>query len=360
MLYCKKCGAPVGENDMFCTSCSTRLDSSSVVNKAGLSSIAAEKSEFSPDSLVTETDLTGCCIMDMRLTEKLFSLMGADYYRAVKANGEKCIPLMIRHIVFPGNTDRDCALLNNGGDSSDAGALAQRFTQTLARECASFSAACAAAGIPSLNYRTEVMFSPLYDVYHVFILMNHAVPLPLFLRNEEITVRDAIQIGAAISSQLLELEKKRFHYGAFSDLTVFVSGDNSGRRIFLDCRMAVCYQSFLPMCSYMSYFRQYVSPRRRNYEVYSLGTILYRFLCKGRHPYLRNRGVITADKFMEAERLRSMMAEPCPPDHLQNTLGTVIHDAISNSAHELTLSEFSRILANSFNYVQAGELNKII
>lgn len=360
MLYCKKCGAVVGENDMFCTSCSARLDSSSVVNKSGLRQIAAERQEFSADAATSETDLTGFSVMGMRLTDKLFSLMGSDYYRAVNANGEECIPLMMRHIIFPSAVDCDCAMLNNGADPSAAGALSRQFTEMLSKECLSFSAACASAGVPSINYRCEVMYSELNTIYHIFILMNDAVPLPLYLRKEQLTVRDALMMGGSISEELIRLDKNNVHYGAFSDCMIFVSGTGNQRKIYLDCRLSMCYDRFLPMSSYMSYFRQYFSPRRRNYEVYSLGMLLYRMLSQFRHPYINHRGITTSAEFLQAERLRGSMAEPYPPDCLQNTVGTVIRDAISTSQHELTMSEFSRVLINSLNYVQAGELNRTI
>lgn len=369
MLYCKNCGAPVGENDRFCISCSSRLSSSTVVTKAGLSRIAAESTEFSADA-ISEPDLTGCSVMGMRLTEKLFSFMGADHYRAVKDNGEECIPLMVRHITFPGSIDRDCAMLNNFADPAAAGSLCKAFTEAVAREEVSFSVACATAGVPALNYRTEVHYSELYDVYHIFMLMKYAVPLPLFARQQQLTVRDALEFGAVISDMILKLEKSQLRYGPFSDCMVYVSGGQAAekapaqdrpaysRTFYLDCRFARCYEKFLPMSSYMSYFRQYVSPKRGYYEVYSLAMVLYRLLSGFRHPYIRHRGTVSAEEFMQAEKLRVMMTEPVPADCLQNTIGAVIKDAISRSSHEVSLSELNRILVNSINYVQSAELNR--
>ncbi len=368
MLYCKKCGAEVGASDIFCTSCSSRLNRSNVVTKSGLSGMAAEKSEFSADA-VAEPDLTGFNVMGMRLTEKLFFLMGADYYRAVKANGEECVPLMIRHMIFPDRTDRDCVMLNNLSCVSVADVLCKGFAEEISKETAAFACECAAAGVPSLNYRTEVQYSALFNVYHIFTLMNYAIPLPLFVRQEELSIRGALEIGAVISDSLMRLEKNHVHYGAFSDCMLFVSRtntkDNDGHSvtrhiIYPDCRLPKCYERFLPMCSYMSYFRQYLSPKRKNYEVYSLGMIVYRLLSGGRHPYVRHRGAASASELMQAEKLRMEMSEPAPLDCLQNTIGMVIGDVLSRSAHDITLNEFGRIIANSFNYVQAGDLNKKI
>lgn len=356
MLFCKNCGAPVGEKDMFCTSCSKRLTAESVINKAGLSSIAAEKSEFTPDA-VASTDLTGFCVMDMRLTEKLFSLMGADYYRAVKSNGEPCIPLMMRHIAFPSGTDFDCAALNNGADSSAANALSQQFTEILSRECKAFSAACAAAGVSVLCYRCKVMYSSLFNLYHIFILMDYAQPLPTYFRQNDFSLRNALEVCAELSEQFLKLEKSGFHYGPFSDCSVFFSPSG---KVYLDFRAALCYEQFCPLSAFVSYSRQYISPKQKNYEVYSLAVILYRLISGCRHPYINHRGTITAEELSRAERLRSMLSEPYPPDRAQNTLGMMIKNVLSVTPHELTLSEFGRVLRNSLNYMQAGELNQKI
>lgn len=360
MLFCRKCGAAVGENDMFCTSCSARLDENAVVSKTEKRRIAAESQFFNADAATSETDLTGFIVMGMRLTEKLFSLMGADYYQAVNANDEDCISLVVRHIMFPPAVERDCITLCSGISDDDSRMLAKQFADSFSKECLSFSALCAAAGIPSLNYRCEVMYSELNGIYHIFTLMNDAVPLPVYLRRERLAVRDALAICGTISGQLLELEKKGTHYGAFSDCMVYISGAGNIRKQFLDCRIPRCCGQYYPVSSYMSYYRQYCSPKRNNYEVYSLSMILYRLISCGRHPYVNHRGVIAPDELLSAERLRGSLAEPYPVDTLQNSIGTVIRDVLSVPQHEITLSELSRILINSINYINSNELNKEI
>lgn len=360
MLFCRKCGAVVGENDMFCTSCSARLDENAVVSKNEKRMIAAESQFFSADAATSETDLTGFIVMGMRLTGKLFSLMGADYYRAVSASGEECIPLVIRHLIFPSSVERDCMKLCSGISDDDSGMPAKQFADSFSRECLSFSALCAAAGIPSLNYRCEAMYSELNGIYHIFTLMNDAVPLPVYIRREKLTVRDALAICGTISGQLLELEKRGTHYGAFSDCMVYISGSGSKRKHYLDCRIPRCYGQYYPLGSYMSYYTQYCPPKKSNYEVYSLGMILYRLISRGRHPYMNHCGVAAPDELLNAERLRCTLAEPYPADILQNSIGTVIRDVLSVPQHEITLSELSRILINSINYISSNELNKEI
>lgn len=354
MLYCKNCGAQVGENDMFCTSCSARLNSGNTVSRACLSRMAAENADFSPDG-IADIDLTGSSVMNMRLTDKLFSFAGADHYRAVIASGEECVPLMVRHMIFPDRNDRDRLTLMNGSPDSFG-----RFAELFSKECKTFSAACAAAGIPSLNYRCDIQYSKLYDEYHIFTLMEQAVPLPLYLRQNKTTVRDALRICAEASSQLVKLNKGNISFGSFSDNMIFVGTADTEHKVYLDCRIPLCCSQAGVGSRPPGYYGRFVSPDGQALELYSLAMTLYMALSGSRSPYVSGGGPLSDEQLAQAEMRRMQAEEPFPPDRLENTVGITLCDIISCSPHNITLSEFSRILYNSLNYVNAAELNEII
>ncbi len=353
-LYCKKCGAEVGQDDMFCTSCNTRLNKpDSVISRVGISEMASGKSEFSADAAVTETDLTGFDVMGFRLTQKLFSLMGSDYYSCV--NEEGGVPVMMRHMTFPNRVDCDCAALNNGNDINTAKLRLKDCVAAIGKEIVMFASHCATTGVDSLNYRCETFYSELYDTYHIFVLMNYAVPLPIYYREKEIDMRNILEIGVNISDKLCRMEKYRSPYDAFSDTMIFIGENN---KVYLDCHIPAIYESFLPSSSLNSYHRQFVSPQGKNYETYSLGMVLYKLLSGYKNPYINHfNAKVSAKDYILAENSRLMMAEPIPLVNMQNTVGLVINEAITRSERELTLSEFNRILCNSFNYISANELN---
>lgn len=360
MLFCKKCGNRVEKSDTFCTSCMCRLDAEgAILDKREYSAVRASATvQFDAEAVVGESDISGFEVLEYMLTEKIASLCGSEYYKAVFKNAGERMDTVVRHIRFPQYTDRDVCAMMHRMDYGTVDKLAEQFASKIPQEVLSFQAQCVSAGVDSLNYTAKILHSEIYNCYHIFIMMKQVKPFISYVSQEKLTLRDVISIGIALSEQLLRLQRQGYSYGAFSDLSVFVDSDG---KPYLDCRIIKLYEEFFPYTSIVMYNKTFVSPMNKNFEAYSLAMLLYRLLSGFNSPYINPYiPQISNEELVQAEEKRMMAKQPILPEKARNMAGTKIVDAISSSDHSVTLEELHNVLENSFTYISAAELNEYI
>lgn len=360
MLFCKNCGNRVEKGDVFCTSCLSRLDvKGAVLDKRDYSAVKASATvAFDAEAVVGESDLSGFEVLEYMLTEKIASLCGSEYYKAVCKKGIGETNSVVRHIRFPQYMDRDVCAMMHRMDFSVADRLSEQFSKQVPEEVKTFRAQCSAIGVESINYTAKYLYSNIYNCYHIFIMMRECVPFVTYVRDQQLTLRDVISIGIKLSEQLLRLQRQGTPYGAFSDLAVFV---DSGGNFYLDCKTAGLYERFFPFSSIVFYNKTFVSPMNRDFEAYSLAMLLYRMLSGYNSPYINAYAPhISNEDLIQAEEKRMMAQPPILPEKARNMAGTKIIEALSSSSHAVTLEELHNVLESSFNYISTVELNEYI
>ncbi len=360
VLFCKKCMSKVEEGDTFCTNCLSRLDQEgAVLSKYEYSKFLGTMDvKFNADAVVGESNISGFEVMDCRLSEKIVSLCGSDYYRAVYKKAEEQKETVIRHIRFPQYMDRDVCALMHRIDYQETDRLCEQFSKQVPDEVMAFQARCVNAGIESINHSAISLYSELYNCYHIFIMMDECVPFVNYIQKEKLTLRDVISIGISLSEQLLRLQQQGTNYGSFSDLSIYIGKDG---KPCLDCKLLDLYERFYPFTSIAIYRRSFVSPMNANFEAYSLAMLLYKLLSGFNNPYINPYvSQISSEALIRAEEKRMMAEQPVLPEKAQNMAGKKIVDALCDSKHAVTLEELHNVLENSFNYISAGELNQFI
>lgn len=355
MLFCKKCGAQVNCDDLFCISCMARLDvDGAVVTREDISRKAAMEEEFSADSVITEANITGARILAHRLTEKTATFADTDYYRAVRADGTSSVDTTIRHIFFPNNTCADYSFTFHSLDRAETRSLELEYLNSVKTDCMVFSSNCTKAGVEPLNYNICSYSSKLYNKHHIFILMHNSLPLPLYVLQNKYTFRNVLEIGTRIAELLLRFRKNGIMVGAFSDDMLFLSADG---KVYMDFNRFRCIGTYYPLCTEYQHYMQFMSPANENFEVYSLGMILFLLANGYRSPYINPYiAHFSGNDILTAEAGRRAMASPYIPEVLRNPVGDYIVRAISVGSVGLTLEEFHNVLLNSFNYVRADVL----
>lgn len=360
VLFCKKCMSRVEKNDTFCTNCLSRLDTEgAVLSKYEYSKFLGEMDvKFNADAVVGESNISGFEVMDCRLSEKIASLCGSDYYKAVYKTDTEQKGMVIRHIRFPQYMDRDVCTLMHRMDYGETDRLSEQFAKRVPEETEIFREQCANAGISAINHSAKSLYSELYNCYHIFIMMEECTPFVNFIQSERLTLRDAITIGITLAEQLQRLQRQKTPYGSFSELSIFV--DASGKPC-LDCKLLTLYEKFYPFSSIAMYRKSFVSPMNANFEAYSLAMLLYKLLSGFNSPYITPYAKqISNSDLVQAEEKRMMAQQPILPEKAQNMAGKKIVDALCDSNHAVTLEELHSVLENSFNYISADELNKFI
>ncbi len=359
MLFCRKCGAEVKQDDRFCTSCLTRLDTEgAVINRNEYSFMLSDKSTFDPDGYVADTDLSGKEIMDHRLLEKIGSFAGVSYYRASHTDNANNNTVVIRHIVFPDDISRDYSLIMRHIDRKADSLASKKCSQALGAECAALQSACIRSGCNDLNYSLKSCYSELYSKYHIFIMMKEALPLPYYAMMNDLTLRDVLRIMLSVCDQLLTLGRHNIRYGTFSDDMIFVGNDG---RVYLDFCQAKHYGEYYPFGPSYQHYRKFASPSAIDPEVYSAAMVLFNLISGFRDPYINpQKTEISGSDYILAEKKRLAMEKTWIPPLAQNMLGSAIISVLSQPVRRISLDELEHIISNAFNYLSADDLNSCI
>lgn len=357
MLFCRSCGAMVGESDTFCTNCLQRLDvEGMVIDRRTVSSIkAAGNVEFDADAVCVESDLTGFKVLGYMLSRKRCSLCDSDYYDAVsEKNGGAAA--VIRHLYVPDRTGGDIYSLLYKTDKN--GGVFEEYAVRIKNLVMSFREKCSIAGVDCVNCGAEVFNSGLYGCSHIFVLMNDVEPLLKFISKRQLTLRNVIKIGIELSETILKLKSRGIIYGGFSDLSIFSDKDG---KIFLGFPFTDLRRSFFPFDAVSQYENLFISPTGENLEAYSLAMVLYRLLSGFGNPYINSYvSKITNEDLKKAELMRLEGSEGMIPEKSRNMFGAKIVEALNVKRCTVTIEELHNVLVSTLNYISASELDEII
>lgn len=360
MIYCKKCGNAVDKTDVFCPFCMARLGApGAVITKAERSFEASRKSAFDPDAVQPSADLCGFEILNHRLVDKIASCAGADFYSAVALDGSSDLTPYIKHIMLPSTSVRDGMMFSMHLDNSRLKDKAEQFLSQAASEQLTFQKICSIAGIESLHYAIKTYSSSLYDNHHVFFLIRNALPLPYYLSQYRITMRQAIEIALKVCENLIKLRRNGYNYGPFSDEMIYISQD---RKVFFDLCIPRLFGNLSPFDSSYSRYRAFIAPDSTDRDVYSLAMLLYLMLSGYRYPWCNPvHNDIINDEFIQAEYKRISRQQPYTPYLAMNMLGNLIINSISDfEGKSVTIEDLYSALINSFNYISPKDLDEVI
>lgn len=362
MLFCKKCGAEVGETFRFCEKCFANLSApGAVVNNSGIASAAAERAEnsgnFLPDAFTANYDMSGCRIGEYRLSEKIGSYLGNDFYLAVNiCNGRKAV---VRYFRIDDTEYSDKAAILCGQNLNE---LPKQALQICKDECERFRKICDNIGIPCSVMGTEGFVSLNGQEGHLFIIMDNCIPLVLEMQKRSMTVREIIKIAAEICGYISEMERSNIVNNSIDESNIVVDStgkaqlcaefDRAMQRNFIVTPVAQSYSMYLP-------------PDFKNDErcsVYSLAVMLYRLLNGGKPPYMNyfNKAADYSD-FLRAEQKRNSFLELQLPANAENMLGNMLCSIIGNDDwRSVKMSDVRNTLENSLNYLSSAELDRKI
>lgn len=362
MLFCKNCGAEVEETFRFCEKCFANLGTpGAVVNNSGIASAAAERAanngDFLPDAFTANYDLSGCRIGEYRLSEKIGSYLGNDYYLAVNiCDGSKAA---VRYIRIDDFEYADKAAILCGLHSNE---LPKQALQICSDECNRFKNICDNTGIPCSVKGTAGFISSNGKEGHIFIIMNECIPLALEMEQRSISVREIIKIAADICGFISELERSNIVYNSIYESNIVMDStgkaqlcaefDRAMQRKFIVTPVAQLCSMYLPPD-----FRQ-----NEGCSVYSLAVMLYRLLNGGKPPYMNyfNKSADYSD-FLRAEQKRNSFLELQLPANAENMLGNMLCGIIGNDGwRSVKMSDVRNTLENSLNYLSSAELDRKI
>lgn len=357
MLFCKHCGNVVEKNDKFCVSCMSRLDNEgAILSREDFSRFQASKTRvFNPDYVVIDNNLSSFEIMGYRLTEKVGSFFGVDYYNAANLDTNEAAGAVVRHFVFPSAEEREVCAIMHRLNYDEADRLADEFAQALMNEITAYTAFCVKCGIPMLNYKAEHYRSSLYNKHHFFVMSKDTVPFIAHILQERPTVRRIISIGLDITSQLIKMRLNGSEYGIFTDNALFIDADGV---IYIDAHIDRICEDYYPYTTRTMYNKMFAPCSRIQPEVYSLAMLLYRLLGGYNHTHINpHKPNITNDDIRNAELRRLSGEKPAIPERAYNILGTKLTEILSASRQEYCLEDFQNLLENSLNYISSAELD---
>lgn len=360
MLYCRKCGNPVEDADVFCSSCMSRLSvPGAVITKREISFEANQSSEFNPDAIQPSLDLCGFEVLGHRLVERAAYIGGADYYSAVAVDGGSGVSPYIRHIMLSDEDSVDMALFGTHLDAERAHYKTDYLLKSIVSEQLSFQQKCSIAGVESLNYGIKTYSSTLHGSYHVFFLMKKAIPLPYYLSKYQITMRQAIEISLKVCEGIIKLRRSGYDYGSFSDEMIFVSQE---RDVYLGTALPFMMGNLSSFDNSFSRYRMFVAPDEADKGVYSLSMMLYLMLSGYRHPWCNPvNNDILSNEYIEAECNRIRRKQPYTPYLAMNMLGSMVIGSLSeHDGTDFTIEDFNSALKNSFNFISSAELDEFI
>ncbi len=363
MLYCKNCGAEVGEDFRFCEKCFADLrPAGAVVDNRRLAldkaaEVVVAGGRFSPEAFVYDYDLSGCNIGGCRLTSKIGTYFGCDYYSAVD-DEDLARKLMVRHYRFSERDFLDSYRIISGrNEDVPLGKIDEICTSARAEH----SERCKRIGVRDIALSRRCYVSVDGTICHNFMVYEDVRPLFLALGSEITTIRGVVKLSIGICDLLMAFEQNYIVYNSVYESNIFVKGTE----VFLgDESDRALQKNFIETPSAKGY-SMYIPPKvdeYRSYGIYSLAVMLYRMFNGGRLPYMNyyNNESSYGD-FIRAEQLRGAFAELQLPANAGNMLGKMITEIITGRDWaDIRVSDVKSTLENALYRLSAEELDRKI
>ncbi|MCC8070049.1 MAG: zinc ribbon domain-containing protein [Ruminococcus sp.] len=327
MYYCKVCGNTVKSTDMFCDKCGTVLNEQTMADMYEMSKIKSpvEDGQFSPDSCITKHNISGAIMFDYRLTNKECSLLGWDYYKATKLENNQMVTMTVAHMIITKDMFYDLCYLNMSLNEETTTKLLKDYVLNIVQSQTDFSNRCNSMGITPLVKDTKYLKSELYETYHIFMLLEDALPLVEYYSKNKLSTKDIAQIGLNIVNTSMVLGVPVNKDNTLNDTNIFI---NDKREVFFLKSLNDIYTKYFIITPHTVYNKIFESPYNKNRLMYSIGVILYRMLNHGKNMFQDEN--FENKSYYKMELLKQKKILPQRQISMQCLLGKIIEYSLSN------------------------------
>lgn len=358
MLYCKKCGKAVNEEDSFCEFCMSNLRAPNAVLTVQEESHEKHDGEFSPNAAAMQNELIGARVFGYRITKEHVRDYDNRYFSAIKDNEEK----LIQYISYPSleqynqvyaeyvfNKTRTDQFFNN---------IIKEYESKLLR----YKEKMEKAGLPSVLEKFSIGFSEKTGTYHIFFLLKNATRLKDLVFKRDFTTRECIQLVLSLGHDLADLHKLGLSHNELTDSNIFLVEE--GKRPVLGFPNSWELHRISGLNSNATLLRDhYAEPESSggmSDDIYGTSLMLYKLLNNYRNPFINIHADYNMQDVFEAERNRMSGMVPMEPHFAGNAVGkAVVKGLMPKKQRFQTMDEFTRILENSLNYLTAEELDSV-
>lgn len=313
-------------------------------------------------------NLMGKTILGYTVNEMLGSGTFGTVYKVIKKDVSGEYVRALKHITIPNEKQYDSILNSMGGDVSKADGYFLGMLKDIVSEIRILND-LSEKGVQNIvrYYEHSIEESGSPKRYDIYILMEYLTPLTDFIKKEEFTVRDVVNLGTDILYALHLCHANGVMHRDVKDDNLFISskgeykiGNFGVSKVLKDSSKAESMKgtpNFLAPEVYLG-----KESYTKSVDLYSLGIVLYRLLNYNRNPFLPQYPNMfhTADEDRAFER-RMKEDTPDLPLFGGEFIGTVIVKSISKSSERYqTAKEFMDALQEALNRTSEEILNKSI
>lgn len=312
--------------------------------------------------------LIGKEILGYQVDELIGSGGFGTVYKVSKTNESGRYVYALKHISLPTEIQYNDVLSSMGGDYSKANDYFKSVLQDIIYEINILS---------SLSDKNSTNVVAYYDNdivkretplrYDIYIRMEYLTPLTTYIRNREIKVKDAIELGIQLLSALELCHSNKIIHRDIKDDNIFVSKDGTFKlgdfgiaKVLKDTSRAASMKGTPAFIAPEVFSGQ--DAYNHGVDLYSLGIVLYKLLNYARLPFLPaypdDYGMDDVDKAI-GKRLTGEI--PGLPYNAQNRFGEVIVKAISSKDDRYSNArQFSEALIELKKSLPSEELERVI
>lgn len=310
-------------------------------------------------------------IGETKLGYKITELVGqggfGTVYKAVKKNKALETVRALKHISLPSRKQWTDIYNSMGSDVVRTDAYFDAILQEILNEIR-ILADLTSKGVKNVvwYYENEIEDTPSPKHYDIYLLMEYLTPLPTYIENHEIKIKDVIKIGTDILSALIECHKRKIIHRDIKTDNIFVSEEGDYKLGDFGVSKKLSDRS---RATSMKGTPNYIAPEiylgqeyDETVDLYSLGIVLYRLLNYNRNPFMPNYPEsYDSDDEDRAFELRMKGDTPNYPVFASGELGDVIIKAISNKENRYKCAEeFKNDLERVLKLISNDEREKVV
>lgn len=312
-------------------------------------------------------NLLGKIILGYTIDEVIGSGGFGTVYRVSKTNASGHYESALKHIVIPNETQYYDVLNSMGGDPSRADNYFKSVLNDIVGEINILQSLSEKNNNHIVTYYDNEVMTVEEPLRHdIFIRMELVTPLMKYLKDNQFTVGDVIELGIEILSALDLCHSSGIIHRDIKDDNIFVNkervfkvGDFGVAKLLKDKSRAASMKG-TPAFLAPEIFAG--KPYDHTVDIYSLGTVLYKLLNYARLPFLpsypENYEYSDIDKALERRQNGEI---PSVPVNAPVKLGEIIVKACSPRENRYnSAKEFSDALSQVMQSLSEEELQKVV
>lgn len=315
-----------------------------------------------------QKNLIGKTILGYTVNEMLGSGAFGTVYKVIKKDVSGEYVRALKHITIPNERQYESILNSMGGDVSKVDGYFLGMLKDIVSEIRILND-LSEKGAQNIvrYYEHSIEESGRPKRYDIYILMEYLTPLADFIKKEEFTVRDVVNLGTDILYALNLCHVNGVIHRDVKDDNLFISskgeykiGDFGVSKVLKDSSKAESMKgtpNFLAPEVYLG-----KESYTKSVDFYSLGIVLYRLMNYNRNPFLPQYPSMfhTADEDKAFEK-RMRGDTPGLPLLGGEFIGAVIVKSISKSSERYqTAKEFIDALQGALNQTSADILSQSV